>query len=192
DADGHDRHLDRRTARPGGVPGVARRDDPAGPVRHARGGGGGRRLPRLGRVGVDDRCVDRRRRRLYSSLMSEPYTLKNLAEVDDAAREHGLDGFWEARVARGALEAEQTGVAFFRLKPGRRSAFAHRPDEAEEMYVVLRVRGRMKLDDQIVEVAPLDAVRVSPHVVRAFEAGAAGSGFLCFRSPPPADGALGE
>src|SRR6185369_16623332 len=62
---------------------------------------------------------------------------------DEAAPEHGLDGFWEARVARGALEAEQTGVAFFRLKPGRRSAFAHRHDEAEEIYVVLRGRGRM-------------------------------------------------
>ena len=124
--------------------------------------------------------------------MAEPYTVKNLAEVDDAAPEHGLDGFWEARVARRALEAEQTGVAFFRLKPGRRSAFAHRHDQAEEIYVVLRGRGRMKLDDELVEVAPLDAIRVAPRVVRAFEAGADGLDFLVFGAHHAGDGELVE
>ena len=124
--------------------------------------------------------------------MSEPYTLKNLAEVDDAALENGLGEFWEARVARRALQAEQTGVSFFRLKPGRRSAFAHRHAEAEEIYVVLRGRGRMKLDGEIVEVAPLDAVRVAPSVVRAFEAGADGLDFLVFGAHHARDGELVE
>jgi len=124
--------------------------------------------------------------------MSEPYTLKNLAEVDDAALENGLGEFWEARVARRALQAEQTGVSFFRLKPGRRSAFAHRHAEAEEIYVVLRGRGRMKLDGEIIEVAPLDAVRVAPSVVRAFEAGADGLDFLVFGAHHARDGELVE
>jgi mannose-6-phosphate isomerase-like protein (cupin superfamily) len=124
--------------------------------------------------------------------MAEPYTLKNLAEVGDAASAHGLDGFWEARVAGRSLEAERTGVAFFRLKAGRRSAFAHRHEEAEEIYVVLRGRGRMKLDDQIVEVSPLDAVRVAPHVVRAFEAGGDGLDFLVFGAHHAGDGELVE
>ncbi len=31
--------------------------------------------------------------------------------------------------------------------------------------------GRLKLDDEIVEVAALDAIRVSPEVTRSFEAG---------------------
>jgi mannose-6-phosphate isomerase-like protein (cupin superfamily) len=124
--------------------------------------------------------------------MSEPYTLKNLAAVDDAALENGLGEFWEARVARRALQAEQTGVSFFRLKPGRRSAFAHRHAEAEEIYVVLRGRGRMKLDGEIVEVAPLDAVRVAPSVVRAFEAGADGLDFLVFGAHHARDGELVE
>jgi mannose-6-phosphate isomerase-like protein (cupin superfamily) len=124
--------------------------------------------------------------------MTDPYTLRNLGDVDDAAPENGLGEFWEARVARRALAAEQTGVAFFRLWPGRRSAFAHRHDQAEEIYVVLRGQGRMKLDDEIVAVGPLDAVRVSPRVVRAFEAGADGLEFLAFGPHHPGDGELVE
>jgi mannose-6-phosphate isomerase-like protein (cupin superfamily) len=124
--------------------------------------------------------------------MPEAYTIRNLAEVEDAAPEHGLDAFWEARAARTALEAVQTGIVFFRLKPGRRSAFAHRHDEAEEIYVILRGRGRVKLDDEIVEVGPLDAVRVSPRVVRAFEADADGLDFLAVGAHHPRDGELVE
>jgi mannose-6-phosphate isomerase-like protein (cupin superfamily) len=122
----------------------------------------------------------------------EPYTIRNLADVDDAAPENGLSEFWEARVARTALGAEQTGVTFFRLKPGRRSAFAHRHDRAEEVYVILRGRGRMKLDDEVVDVRPLDAVRVAPRVVRAFEADADGLDFLAFGAHHARDGELVE
>jgi len=124
--------------------------------------------------------------------MADPYTLRNLGEVDDAAPENGLGEYWEARVARRALDAEQTGIAFFRLRPGRRSAFAHRHAEAEEIYVILRGHGRMKLDDEIVAVGPLDAIRVSPRVVRAFEADADGLDFLAFGAHHPRDGELVE
>jgi mannose-6-phosphate isomerase-like protein (cupin superfamily) len=124
--------------------------------------------------------------------MPERYTLRNLGEVDDAAPKFGLGESWEARMAQTALGAEQTGVAFFRLKAGRRSPFAHRHDEAEEVYVILRGRGRMRLDDEIVEVGPLDAVRVAPSVVRAFEAGADGLDFLAVGQHHPQDGELVE
>jgi uncharacterized cupin superfamily protein len=122
--------------------------------------------------------------------MPDAYTLKNLAEVEDAAPANGFGDVWEARVARSTLGAEQTGVSFFRLKPGRRSAFSHRHDEAEEIYVILRGRGRMKLDEKIVEVGPLDAVRVAPEVVRAFEADADGLDFLVVGAHHPRDGEL--
>ncbi|HXD69152.1 MAG TPA: cupin domain-containing protein [Gaiellales bacterium] len=124
--------------------------------------------------------------------MSERYTLRNLGEVDDAAPKFGLGESWEARMAQTALRAEQTGVGFFRLKAGRRSPFAHRHDEAEEVYVILRGRGRMRLDDEVVEVGPLDAVRVAPSVVRAFEAGADGLDFLAVGPHHPQDGELVE
>jgi mannose-6-phosphate isomerase-like protein (cupin superfamily) len=123
-------------------------------------------------------------------MMAEPYTVRNLADVDDAAPGNGLGEFWEARVARTALAAEQTGISFFRLRPGRRSAFAHRHDEAEEIYVILRGHGRMKLGEEIVEVGPLDAVRVAPRVVRAFEADADGLDFLVVGAHHPGDGEL--
>jgi quercetin dioxygenase-like cupin family protein len=48
------------------------------------------------------------------------------------------------------------------------------------MYVVLAGTGRVKLDDELVELAPLDAVRVSPGVARSFEAGPDGLQVLIF------------
>jgi uncharacterized cupin superfamily protein len=57
------------------------------------------------------------------------------------------------------LGAEQTGMNFLIVKPGRWEAFAHRHRTAEEIYVVLAGTGRVKLDDQIVELAPLQCHR---------------------------------
>ena len=50
--------------------------------------------------------------------MSRPYTLINLADVEDAAPAGGFGDRWEARVAHVDLEAEQTGVTHFRLRLG--------------------------------------------------------------------------
>ena len=91
--------------------------------------------------------------------MSASYTQINLGDVEDAAPGYGLGGHWEARVARGALGAEHTGVTHFRLRPGKRSPFAHRHARAEEVYVILGGDGRVKLDDQLFEVRALDAIR---------------------------------
>ena len=46
--------------------------------------------------------------------------------------------------------------------------------------VVLSGNRRVKLDDELVELAPLDAVRVSPGVTRTFEAGDSGLEVLVF------------
>ena len=54
----------------------------------------------------------------------------------------------EARFARGDLEATDTGLALHFVKPGCRQAFAHRHDKAEEIYVVIRGAGKIKLDDE--------------------------------------------
>lgn len=108
------------------------------------------------------------------------YTKKNLRDVEDQAVKHGLSQFQEARFARGDLDAEQSGLNFLTIKPGQREAFAHRHRTAEEIYVVLGGSGRVKLDDELVELAPLDAVRVGPGIVRAFEAGDDGLEVLIF------------
>jgi len=120
--------------------------------------------------------------------MSAPYTQINLADVEDAAPGNDLGSYWEARVARGALDAVQTGVTYFRLRPGKRSPFAHRHARAEEVYVILGGSGQVKLDDELFEVRPLDAIRVAPEVVRAFEAGTGGLEFLAFGPHHGSDG----
>ena len=119
--------------------------------------------------------------------MSARYTQVNLDEVEDAAPENGFGSYWEARVAREALHAEANGVSHFRLRPGKRSPFAHRHARAEEVYVILAGSGRIKLDDRLFAVRPLDAIRVAPEVVRAFEAGPEGLEFLAF-GPHHSDG----
>ena len=108
------------------------------------------------------------------------YAKTNLRSVDDSAAAHGLSDTQEARFARGDLGAEQTGLNLLSVKPSRREAFAHRHGAAEEIYVVLSGSGRVKLDDDLVELAPLDAVRVSPGVTRTFEAGPDGLEVLIF------------
>jgi mannose-6-phosphate isomerase-like protein (cupin superfamily) len=106
--------------------------------------------------------------------MSTPYTCKNLTEVEDSAPKFGLSEIGEARFAFEELDAEDTGVAFHRLNAGRRQAFGHKHDEAEEVYVVVAGSGRAKLDDVIIDISALDAIRVAPGVIRAFEAGPEG------------------
>jgi mannose-6-phosphate isomerase-like protein (cupin superfamily) len=118
------------------------------------------------------------------------YAKKNLREVEDSAAKHGLSGTQEARFARGDLGCEQTGLNYLIVKPGQREGFAHRHREAEEVYVVLEGSGRVKLDDELVELAPLDAVRVSPGTTRAFEAGPDGLEVLVFGPRVEGDGEL--
>ena len=103
--------------------------------------------------------------------MTTSYAKTNLRDVEDSAAQHGLSAQQEARFARHDLGAEQTGLNFLTVKPGQREAFAHRHRNAEEIYVVLSGAGRVKLDSELVDLGPLDAVRVSPGVARAFEAG---------------------
>jgi mannose-6-phosphate isomerase-like protein (cupin superfamily) len=120
--------------------------------------------------------------------MPDDHVALNLLDIDDAAPAGGFGHRWQARVARTALGAQQTGVTHFRLRGGKRSPFAHRHASAEEIYVILNGTGRIKLDDEIVEVRPLDAIRVAPSVVRAFEADADGLEFIAFGPHHPGDG----
>jgi mannose-6-phosphate isomerase-like protein (cupin superfamily) len=103
--------------------------------------------------------------------MPSSHTHIRLEQVTDSAPQFGLGDNQEARFAKGDLETESTGVSHHRLKPGRRQPFGHRHEAAEEVYVILSGSGRLKLDDEIIEVERLDAIRVSPEVTRAFEAG---------------------
>ncbi len=118
------------------------------------------------------------------------YAKKNLREVEDMAVKHGMSEQQEARFARGDLGTEQTGLNYLIVKPGQREAFAHKHKTAEEVYVVLGGSGRVKLDDELVELAPLDAVRVGPGTARSFEAGSDGLEVLIFGPHVEGDGEM--
>ena len=120
--------------------------------------------------------------------MAASFTVKNLAEVEDSAPKFGFAEVQEARFANDELEAEQTGVSYQCVKPGKRQAFAHRHERAEEVYVVLGGSGQAKLEDQIVELRALDAIRVAPGVTRAFQAGPDGLELLAFGPRHDGDG----
>ncbi|MHB8234660.1 MAG: cupin domain-containing protein [Solirubrobacteraceae bacterium] len=116
------------------------------------------------------------------------YTIKNLTETADSAVKFGFSEMGEAHFATEELDAEQTGVSYQVLRPGKRQAFGHRHDKAEEVYVVLSGSGRVRLDDEIVEISRLDAIRVPPSITRAFEAGDEGMEFLAFGAHYEKDG----
>lgn len=118
------------------------------------------------------------------------YTIRNLRETEDIAPKHGFSEVQEARFPREDLEAETIGLAFHVVKPGRRQAFAHRHEQAEEIYVVLSGGGKIKLDQEIHELHPLDAIRVAPKVARAFEAGPEGLQLLAFGPRHAGDGEI--
>jgi mannose-6-phosphate isomerase-like protein (cupin superfamily) len=116
------------------------------------------------------------------------YAKTNLQQVEDSAAKHGVGASQEARFPRTELGAEQTGMNYLIVKPGQREAFAHRHREAEEIYVVLSGSGRVKLDDELLELTALDAVRVSPGTTRTFEAGSDGLQVLIFGARVEGDG----
>jgi mannose-6-phosphate isomerase-like protein (cupin superfamily) len=122
--------------------------------------------------------------------MAAPYTLKKLTEVNDSAVGGGFGEIQEARFANEDLDAEDTGLSYQRLKPNRRQGFAHRHEKAEEIYVVVAGSGRAKLDEEIVEIGTLDALRVAPGVIRAFEAGPQGLDLFAFGPRHKGDGEL--
>lgn len=112
--------------------------------------------------------------------MPDDYTHRNLKQVTDAAPDLGLAEWQESRFATGDLQATEIGVTHHRIHPGTRQGFAHHHQRAEEYYVVLSGSGRVKLGDDVLELEPLDALRVAPNVLRTWEAGPDGLELLAF------------
>ena len=114
------------------------------------------------------------------------YTIKNLKDVEDVAgaRMPQVEG----RFARKHLDSRELGVSYFRYAPDFRSTMGHHHREQEEAYIVTAGSGRVKLDDEIVQVRQWDVVRVAPEVVRAFEAGPDGLEIVAVGSARPEEG----
>ena len=100
------------------------------------------------------------------------YTIREPRETADSAPKFGFAEMGEAHFPREELGAEATGLAYQVLKPGKRQAFGHRHDEAEEVYVVLvgqRARATRRRDRRGRARSTRSAS--SRSVTRAFEAG---------------------
>jgi quercetin dioxygenase-like cupin family protein len=118
--------------------------------------------------------------------MTSRFAIVNLLEVEDSVGERapGIEG----RFARKHLDSRDLGVSHFRYAPNLRSSVGHSHREQEEAYVVVAGSGRVLLDDEAHDLRQWDVVRVSPEVVRAFEAGPEGLEFIAIGGPKPADG----
>jgi uncharacterized cupin superfamily protein len=108
------------------------------------------------------------------------YTLKNLTDAKDLAVENGMGDMLSARFPREELGCEELAFSLQQIKPGVEMPFGHTHKQAEEVYVVLRGSGRAKLDDEVADLRPLDAIRISPETLRAFAAGLDGLDLLVF------------
>jgi mannose-6-phosphate isomerase-like protein (cupin superfamily) len=109
------------------------------------------------------------------------YTKTNLrSDVENQAPKFDMPPEMEARFARSAVDGETLGLSLFTLAPNFRIPFGHKHSEQEEVYVVVRGYGRIKVEDEIVDVAQWDAIRFGTNTMRCVEAGPDGIEYLAF------------
>jgi len=123
-----------------------------------------------------------------------PFALKNLRkDLEDLGSNFDGSPELEFRHASSkALGLEQSGLSYQRIPPDYRFPYGHTHEVQEEVYVVVRGGGRMKLDDEIVEVEEWDVVRVPPGTWRGYEAGSKGLELLIFGAPNLGDNPRGD
>jgi mannose-6-phosphate isomerase-like protein (cupin superfamily) len=98
----------------------------------------------------------------------------------------------EFRMATQALELENSGLTFQHIPPDYRFPYGHTHKTQEEVYLVVRGGGRMKVDEEIIELNEWDAVRVPPGSWRGYEAGPDGLDILVIGAPNLGDDPRGD
>jgi mannose-6-phosphate isomerase-like protein (cupin superfamily) len=112
------------------------------------------------------------------------FTRTNLkADLEDLGSNFDGSPGLEFRMATRALELESCALTYQRVPPDYRFPYGHTHKTQEEVYVVVRGSGRMKVDDEIVELQEWDAVRVPPGMWRGYEAGPDGLELLVIGAP---------
>lgn len=112
------------------------------------------------------------------------YTKLNLKQdVEDMAPKFGMAPNIAAHYARKPLGLENSGLSYFRLEPDFRLPFGHTHAEQEEVYVVISGSARVKAGEEIVELAPFDAIRVPGSTPRGLEAGPDGAEIIAVGAP---------
>ncbi|HUH22291.1 MAG TPA: hypothetical protein VLZ09_10495, partial [Gaiellaceae bacterium] len=100
------------------------------------------------------------------------YTKLNLKQdVEDQAPNYDMSPQLEFRVAREPLETENAAISYLRVAPNFRLPFGHTHGEQEEVYVLVGGSARIKLDDEVLELRPFDAIRIHRDTMRNLEGG---------------------
>ena len=115
------------------------------------------------------------------------FTLTNLKALNDLGGNFNGAPDLEFRAATKALGLQHSGLTYQRVPPGYRFPYGHTHRRQEEVYVVVGGSGRMKIDDEIVELEKWDAVRVPPGMWRGYEAGPEGLELLVIGAPSLGD-----
>ena len=122
-----------------------------------------------------------------------PYTHRNLRnDLDDVGSNFDGHPDLEFRLATDALELEQSGLCYQRIPANCRFPYGHTHAVQEEVYVAVRGSGRMKVDEDVIELRELDAVRVPPGSWRGYEAGPDGLDLLVLGAPSLGDDRRGD
>jgi mannose-6-phosphate isomerase-like protein (cupin superfamily) len=117
-----------------------------------------------------------------------PFTHRNLKEdTEDIGSKFDGAPDLEFRLATDVLGLQESGLSYQYVPSGYRFPYGHTHATQEEVYVVLRGGGRMKLDDDIVELRQWDAVRVPPGTWRGYEAGPDGLELFVIGAPSLGD-----
>jgi mannose-6-phosphate isomerase-like protein (cupin superfamily) len=113
-----------------------------------------------------------------------PFTLRNIkSDLEDLGSNFDGAPDLEFRSATSPLGLEQSALSYQWVPPGSRFPYGHTHKRQEEVYVVVRGSGRMKIDDEIIELKEWDAVRVPPRMWRGYEAGPDGLEILVIGAP---------
>ncbi len=83
------------------------------------------------------------------------------------------DSFWRRSNQMGVLntdlakqlESDSLGARLWRVEPGQAST-RHRHRETQELYLLLEGAGKLRVDDELLRLGPMDAVLVDPGSMR--------------------------
>ena len=106
--------------------------------------------------------------------MGSDYVIKNFEDIDPSGAD-GIDG----RFSRKFLDSTELGMSRWRYEPGTQTP-GHRHRVQEAVYAVINGSGRVKLDDEIIEIKQWDVIRVPRWRVASKRA------LTASRSSPPA------
>jgi quercetin dioxygenase-like cupin family protein len=117
------------------------------------------------------------------------YTVQNLKDVENQGVRFGLDeNDIQLRMGKDPLESEHCGISYVRLRAGWRTPFGHTHNQQEEIYVLVNGSARMKVEDEVIDMQPFTAVRVSPDTMRAYEGGPEGAELVVIGAPKTGPG----